>query len=528
MEHMTTDILIIGAGAAGLRAAADAAASGQRTLVVSKLPPGLGTSTIMSGGAMAGHSQGGSTEGHRNATLAAGRGFNQADLLEVFVAEAPSRLQELVDWGLKSTAKYGGLFSHGKAGALGRGMIDCLWAKAASRGAQSLAGVMVWHISFDRQGGRVLAFHPKRNQWLLIRSKAVVLASGGASALYLYHDNPQRMMGEGYTLALEAGATLQDMEFAQFFPLALAEPGKPLHLFPPSLEVVGSLKNTKGEDIHHKYNLTELPAARKARDKLSQALFREISQGQETFIDLRGVTKEEWCADPFAAELWDQLAVKCKATERKLRITPAAHFFVGGATIDPDCNTSVPGFFICGEAAGGVHGANRMGGNALTETIVFGARAGISARQWAENAPAVEDARPGRDLEALVPPQGGPDQAASAAQLKERLKQTMWQEAGIIRTEESLNRAARELARIKEEADGLGLDQDPRKTPQVLELKLGVRTAQLIVAFALRRQESRGVSFRQDFPEQDDQNWLKRSYVRLNEKSEQEWTFGPA
>ena len=353
MEHMTTDILIIGAGAAGLRAAADAAASGQRTLVVSKLPPGLGTSTIMSGGAMAGHSQGGSIEGHRNATLAAGRGFNQADLLEVFVAEAPSRLQELVDWGLKSTAKFGGLFSYGKAGALGRGMIDCLWAKAASRGARSLAGVMVWHISFDRQGGRVLAFHPKQNQWLLIRSKAVVLATGGASALYLYHDNPQRMMGEGYTLALEAGATLQDMEFAQFFPLALAEPGKPLHLFPPSLEVVGSLINTKGEDIHKKYNLTELPAARKARDKLSQALFREISQGQETFIDLRGVTKEEWCADPFAAELWDQLAVKCKATERKLRITPAAHFFVGGATIDPDCNTAVPGFFICGEAAGG-------------------------------------------------------------------------------------------------------------------------------------------------------------------------------
>ncbi len=528
MQSMTTDILIIGAGAAGLRAAADAAVSGQRTLIVSKLPPGLGTSTIMSGGAMAGHSQGDSTEGHRKATLAAGRGFNQADLLEVFVAEAPARLQELVDWGLKSTSKYGGLFSHGKAGALGRGMIDCLWAKAASLGARSLSGLMVWRISFDDRGGVVLAFQPGRNDWVAIRAKAVALASGGASALYLHHDNPQRMMGEGYALALEAGARLQDMEFAQFFPLTLAEPGKPCHLFPPSLELLGPLKNSKGEEIHEKYGLDELPAARKARDKLSQALFREIAQDQEIFIDLRGVSRDDWCADPFAAEMWDQLAVRRRAVKQPLRVTPAAHFFIGGVTIDPDCNTGVPGFFACGEAAGGVHGANRMGGNALTETIVFGARAGASARRWAEKTPTVPESGPDPEFLGLIPAQGGPNQTLRATELKERLKRIMWREAGIIRTQESLNRAALELSEIKAEADQLGMDPDPKKSAQVLELKLGVKTAQLIVTSALRRQESRGVAFRQDFPDQDDENWRKRSYVRLDQNGEQKWTFGPA
>ncbi len=528
LEKISTDILIIGAGAAGLRAAVSAAQTGQKTLIVSKLPPGLGTSTLMSGGAMAGYSEEGETEAHRAATLAAGRNFNQADLLEVFTSEAPARLRELVDWGLDSKAQGGGLYSYGKAGSLGRGMIDCIWSKASSLGARCLSGLVVWHLALDRRGAEALAYHPGRSGWLSLRAKCIVLATGGASALYLHHDNPQRMMGEGYALALGAGARLQDMEFAQFFPLSLAEPKKPRHLFPPSLELLGPLKNDLGEEIHEKYGLKELPAALKARDKLSQALFREMSQGHPVSIDLREVTKEDWCRDPFAVHMWDLLAIRCQALERPLLVAPAAHFFIGGVSIDPDCASSVPGLFACGEVAGGVHGANRRGGNALTETIVFGARAGASAGRWAGNMPHPPEQSIVGDLSGLLPGPGGPGDAKRAGELKKRLKEVMWHEAGIIRSRESLDRADLELTRIQEEADGLGLGAEPKKVHQVLELKLGLKTARLIVHSARRRQESRGVAFREDFPEPDDRNWLKRSYVQANENGVPEWTFGPA
>ena len=431
-----------------------------------------------------------------------------------------------MDWGLPSMAQGGGLYSYGKAGAMGRGMIDCIWEKASSLGAKSLSGLVVWRLACDEQGAEALAF--RKGEWLRLRAKCAVLASGGASALYLHHDNPQRMMGEGYALALEAGARLQDMEFAQFFPLTLAEPKSPCHLFAPSLELLGPLKNEKGEEIHEKYGLEELPASLKARDRLSQALFREMSQGYPVSIDLRGVSPEQWNRDPFAAQLWDQLAVGCRALERPLRVAPAAHFFIGGVTIDPDCNTSVPGLFACGEVTGGLHGANRRGGNALTETIVFGARAGESAARWAQSRP--RPGGPGRTWEEYgpLPGPGRPSDIQQAGELKKSLKEVMWQEAGIIRNRESLDRAAQKIQEMTRQARELGLGDDPKKSSRVLELCLGLRAAELIVGSAARRQESRGVAFRDDFPDQDDQNWLKRSYVTLNKKGGLEWSFGPA
>lgn len=526
MEKQNPEILIIGCGAAGLRAAIEARESGLEVLVVSKHPAGKGTSTLLSGGAFSGFPKDFTREVHRARTTAAGRGLNQADLLDAFITDAPNRLQELVDWGLPSETYQGTLVTDGNAPALGQGILTCLYERAKGLGVTFLSGQVVWRIIPRASGFLVPTWSVPQGCWLPITARSVILATGGPSGLYKRHDNPRRMMGDGYILALDAGATLQDLEFVQFFPLAMAEKKRPMFLIPPSLELLGPMTNQKGEDIHAKYNLKERPAALKARDHLSQALFQEIEIDRgEVTLDLRGVSKDDWCVHPFAAQLWDLLAIRCEALEKPLRIAPAAHFFMGGVSITPDCTTTVPGLFACGEVAGSLHGANRMGGNALTETIVFGARAGHSAAEW------VKDQSSGiavsiEDLDGFLPSGGGRDQKPSP--LKNRLKEIMWSLVGIVRSEEGLREAAEKVEELAVEVRKLNLPGDPLDMAEYLELVFAVRLAPLIIRSALRRQESRGAHFRLDFPQTDDTHWLKRTLVSLDPDGGEKWAFKPA
>ncbi|MBW1713664.1 MAG: FAD-binding protein, partial [Deltaproteobacteria bacterium] len=462
MDHLRVEVLVIGCGAAGLRAAIAAREAGRQVIVVSKLPEGKGTVTVMSGGAFQGVGRDFGPERHRASTLAAGRGINQQDLVETLTSQAPARLEEMLGWGLSAEIYRGLMVVDGKYPALGAGLIRCLSGRAQELGVRFLAGLVVARMAFIDGLASVLAYSMTRSQWLGIMAKAVVLASGGASALYLRHDNPQRMMGEGYSLALEAGASLKDMEFSQCYPLVTAQPGLPMILIPPRLEILGQLANERGEDIHHKYRLTELPAAEKARDRLSQALFREVYVcRRQVTMDLTRIDKEAWCSHPFSAAAWDLLVRRCGALERPLPVAPAAHFFMGGVRIDSRGRTKVPGLFACGEVAGGVHGANRQGGNALTEAIVFGARAGQAAAVWAGQQPPAEvKTRP--DNLSLTPPASGAGPArATAAEVKQRLKEVMWLQGGLWRSREGLNRAASTLARIRQEADRLSLSGQP-------------------------------------------------------------------
>ena len=366
MERMETEILVIGGGAAGLRAAVEARTAGHDVLVVSKHPDGRGTSTLVSGGAFTGFPQDFSPEDHLARTLAAGRGLNQMDLVEVFVREAPMRLRELLAWGLSAKGHTGSLISDGRPPAIGQGIFDCLIPRARGLGIRFQAGLVVWRI-VPRDGGFVsLAWSVSQGRWLLFASRSVVLATGGLSGLFQRHDNPFRMMGEGYVMALDAGATLQDMEFTQFYPLVLAEPDQPKYLFPPSLEMLGPLTNESGENIHEKYQLRERPAAAKARDRLSQALFREIEvEGSEVTLNLTGVSQEDWCRNSFAGQMWGIFTGRCRALEKPLKVAPAAHFVMGGVSIDADCTTSVPGFFVCGEGRGRAPRRQSSGGQCL-------------------------------------------------------------------------------------------------------------------------------------------------------------------
>lgn len=528
METSKVDVLVVGAGAAGLRAAIEAAKEGSSVLLLCKGAPGGGTSTVLSGGVFRGALQGGNPGAHRLDTLRAGRGLNKIPLVEILVQESPARLQELLDWGLQGETRGGFLFASGAAPVWGKPIIECLTAKAFQAGVRFMGSTMLASICPAEAGLGALAYRVKDGKWLGFACKALVLATGGAAALYARHDNPQSMLGQGHCLALEAGAELQDMEFVQFYPLGLAEPGLPSLLIPPRLADKGLLSNGQGEDILLKYGILERPAAERARDKLSQAIFSELREQGEVWLDLRRVSKREWLEDPLSASSFHLLGERFGGFRRPLRVAPMAHFHMGGISTEEHGATNVPGLFAAGEAAGGLHGANRLGGNALAETLVFGARAGMRAATWAKNPKKFQDVGPllEKALQRLFF-SSGRSWAQGPREGLERLRKCMWEKGGILRNRQGLQEALALLEESGREPKLLPDSSKPLELARRLGLGMGIRTAVLILKAALKREESRGAHFREDFPQQDDQNWLGHLKVKVDEKGSQNWSFHP-
>ena len=220
MEHIFCDVLVVGSGAAGLRAAISAKQKGLDVCVISKQAPGKATCTILSAGVFAGTEKNKSPGHHLRRTLQAGRGINQQELVKVLVEESPMRLNELKKWGINAEFHRGNLFCKGRAPYRGREIVQCLLTKNETLGTQFISGQLVTDLKPLEGAFGVLAYSPGVDKWLTIGTKSVILATGGAGALYLRHDNPKRMLGDGYVLALKAGVVLQDMEFVQFYPLA--------------------------------------------------------------------------------------------------------------------------------------------------------------------------------------------------------------------------------------------------------------------------------------------------------------------
>jgi len=527
MDCVQCDVLVIGSGAAGLRAAIAAAQSGVRVMVVSKTLPGMATSTLLSGGAFAGAGEGLTPEEHRDRTLQAGRGINQPGLVEVLVTEGPGRLRELLEWGMRGIVVQGYLHALGRPPVWGKEIVRCLVERARAMKVRFLSGLIVVRVAAREGGVAAVAFGGKEGKWVAVEAGAIVLATGGGGGLYQRHDNPQRMLGDGYALALEAGAQLQDMEFVQFYPLGLAEPGAPPLLIPPHVADHGRLANSRGEEILVKYGIHERPAAIRARDRLSQALFRESHrEGQEVWLDLRQVSRDTWEEDPLSASTRDLLGERHRAGHQPIRVAPMAHFFMGGVSVDPVGASSVPGLYVAGETAGGVHGANRMGGNALTETLVFGARAGEAAARWAGDPQGKARGLMEELQEAMVPMNATGDRP-KASQLRARLRKILWEDGGILRDEAGLGRVMRDVEGIRGELGEDRLPQDAREAERILELRLAVRTASLILQAALRREESRGAHFREDFPKPDDERWLGHQKVSLSPEGAEVWSFEP-
>jgi succinate dehydrogenase/fumarate reductase flavoprotein subunit len=363
-----------------------------------------------------------------------------------------------------------------------------------------------------------VGFHKRNGKVFSIRSGSTVLATGGAGSIYAQTDNAPGATGDGYALALDAGLELMDMEFVQFYPLVYAGSGHAHMILPAFFADFGKITNRLGEDIKEKYDLRERPVAIVSRDRLSQALFREVSEGNGfdgtiqldlRNVDIRGV--------PGGELVESSLKKKISYDTQPVRIVPACHHTMGGIVTDEYGHTELKHLYAIGEVAGGIHGANRMGGNALCEALVFGKTAVESA---AANRPT---GRSESTYESLVNDivrrrfQYGETDAgkASVISVMKTLKRILWDCVGIIRSKDSLKKGIADiegvLDRLKERKAG-----DPGDLKRLLECRNAVLSGRAVAVSALERKESRGSHFREEFLEEDT-NWCKHIHVKMQD-----------
>jgi len=346
--------------------------------------------------------------------------------------------------------------------------------------------------------------------FMTISAKCIILATGGYSHVYHRTSNVPGITGDGLALAYELGVPLMDLEFVQFYPSGMGKYGNKM-LFYEVLVLDGGarLKNAKGEDIITKHNLDDPMAL--TRDRLSRAMASEIFSGLDVdggvLLDLSPVKDDD------LKSMSGLIPLRWIAEKKEITVAPTTHFCMGGVMINEQAETAQPGLFAAGEVCAGVHGANRLAGNALAEVFVMGSIAGRNAAKKAKgiDMPKIPAGmlKEERDRMVFNPPRAG----EGVRTLTEALKKAMWTGAGVIRDSGSLEKV---LSRI-EELKSTGIDS-PRKNigdlKKYLELQNMLLLSDMICRAALLRTESRGSHYRKEFPKEDNINWLKNIIVR--------------
>ena len=525
MPFPHADVLILGSGLAGLSTAVNCRREGLHVLVCSKSHPGIGSCSAISQGYFRACTDTFTLTEHKRITLQAGKGLNDLDKVENLATNAAQDVLDLQNFGIPLEVRAKGYDCQAqKLGQEGLCITKPMTKYAKSLGVSFHSPFFAWRIAVqnDRAIG-VWGFEPGSNQPRLLTSRCVIFATGGAGAIYAHTDNPQGMIGDGFALGLAAGLPLMDMEFVQFYPLCTGK-GRTKRVLPSLLGEVGILENVHGEDIVSKYSIQPRPLARAARDELCQAMAMEAEAGL-TFSDgklrLRVQQKDSvWqkAQEMFglhqidAIKSWtDQLIAVHRGN---IPVRPAAHFFMGGiATRADGGSSSLQGFFAVGEVAGGLHGANRLGGNALAETVVFGRISAAGATQVVKN---LQDPNwskleiPAQYLNTPVT-----NQELNYSSLRFELQKLLWRDAGIIRSAKSLRRALQELDDLAERIERHTASS--RHWIKALELANMLLVAQTIIRAALARVESRGSHYRSDYPDTD-QAWNKHIFQRLEDK----------
>ncbi len=522
METLTTDVLVIGSGLAGLLSALEAEKAGLRVLVVGKFAIGMGTNTSLANGAFTVSNSHFSKEDHLRATLESGKGLNEATRVKTLVEKGPDAIRKLEDYGIPVLEKKMGYIvarPEGSSQLPGCLLIKPLVARLKDGSIKLLPGLIVFDLVVEE--GEVQGAFGFLNDGkpCLIHSKVVLLSTGGAGAIYRRNDNQRSILGDGYTLALRAGLPVLDLEFVQFYPLVLGEPRLSCFLLYPPYPKEARLLGEKGEDLLEKFNMGRdlNQAVIKERDRFSIALYR-ASQVGDVFFDLTQVRREEWERYPLNFLRKSRFPFQ----ERAFLVSPAVHFFMGGVEIDENGKTSLPGLFAAGEVVWGAHGANRLGGNALTEGAVFGIIAGRSAAEYAlQKGPDPgpppsfsEDFMKKWDRKVqhyLRKRRGTFDPPGN---LLKELKDLAWRYAGPERAEESLKEGLDRLAAVERQIEKVypAILKDLFKKRDLENVALLLKA---ILKGSLLRTESRGSFFRKDFPDQDDRNWLKHTCCRL-------------
>jgi succinate dehydrogenase/fumarate reductase flavoprotein subunit len=511
---MSKRVIIIGAGLAGLMAAHAAQRQGAAVLVVDRGPIGLGTNSALANGVMSGPSERYRAEDFVRDTLRAGGGLNRTSRVRLLAREAPSGFQILRAVGIPLRERGTQRTVASPDPSVIPGVT--LMRKLADhvRGldnVHTLPGFCVTELlcrdgrvcgirGFNRQGGQ-----------LEIEAPAVVLATGGAGAIYQRHDNQKRIMGQGYSLAAQAGLDLLDMEFVQFYPLVLADPGLPALIVYPPFAREAKLTGASGVDILEKHGLADVnDAIVKKRDLFSALLYEEVRAGG-VFLDLREVPSAAWDVHPLA--IFKRLRFPFR--EKPVAVSPAVHFMMGGVRAAETGETDMNGLFACGEILWGLHGANRLGGNALTECIVTGALAGRFAAERALGSvpvPACTDR-----AKQVARPEGAGG-LADYRDIRGRLRDAAWSGAGIVRAEGTMREALSSLEKIEERLGRLA-PQTVRERLLDCDLRAGALTLKAILQAGIGRKESRGSFLRSDHTGQDDAGWRRNSCLKYDEGS---------
>jgi succinate dehydrogenase/fumarate reductase flavoprotein subunit len=518
MQIMDSDVLIIGSGIAGLRAALEVSKSGRQALLLSKGPLGKANNTYLAGGLFAFGAESADVRAHIDKTLKSGRGLNNLALVEEFAKWAPLMVRELQEMGMGGTMHKMGLVTRQSSLIGGPKITPPLIRACQELGVQYLDGIMVTDlVTQDQSCIGAIGFQKRTGVVLGFPSRAVVLATGGAGAIYSQNNNAPGSTGDGYALALEAGLELMDMEFVQFYPLVRAKGGQARMIVPAVLADLGKITNRLGEDLKEKYDLREKPIALASRDRLARALFQEISEGNgidgAIYLDLREVKD---AAIPFNKKAIEILKRNLLYHVAPVKIAPACHHTMGGLCVDVTGRTQTRGLFAAGEVVGGIHGANRMGGNALSESLVFGSLAARSAVECADSRPSLKHFQDTvEEIACKTFARSFMENSTpfTARPLTAKLGRILWEKAGILRDESSLKESIDGIDSVFRELEGHGAI-NPLDLFRVFECRNATLSARAIAVSALKRTESRGSHYRKDFPKENE-DWLKHIYVRM-------------
>lgn len=518
-QTIQTDLLVIGGGAAGIRAAIEARRKNIQVLVISTSNVGSGNnSAISQGGFSAVDPQDprDSLDLFYQDTFRAGYGLSRPFLVRKLVEGAWTEAKELETMGVVFQKDSSGDYIRvGRGGHSvprrlatpthnGMALLSPLWKYAQGIQISSLNGVKA--VRLLQQNGQVSGalLVNRQSEWLAVAAKAIILATGGGGALFPKHNNVPSATGEGYVLAYEAGLPLQDLEFVQFTLKTQKEPGIASRIPPIEFLLLHGavLRNPRGQSLEEaqgrKLALT--------RDALTRNVAQEIRQNpaNEKFIlldlkDLHPEVRREFSPLP----------------EQLMKVYPAVHYFMGGVRVEKDLTTPLSGLFAAGEVMGGIQGANRLGGNALAEAFVFGSLAGSLAAQFVQKSGKeflFQKHRTLQEWKQMVDSLGG-TREGNLPELGTELQSILGECLGVIRHQEAMERGRCRFQRLKQTF--AEIDFQPLKNGwEVSTLRSKILVAEMILQSALTREESRGAHVREDFPDQDDKNWLCNICVR--------------
>ncbi len=548
-EH---DVLIIGAGGAGLRAAIEALAQGASVGVVCKSLLGKAHTVMAEGGiaaAMANVDRSDDWRTHFRDTMRGGKFLNNWRMAQLHAQEAPERVRELEQWGaLFDRTADGDILQRAFGGhsfkrlchvgdRTGLEMIRTLQDRGVHQGIDVYMECAITRLLKD--GDRVagaFGYWRENGRFVVFKAKSVVIATGGIGKAWRITSNSWEYTGDGMALAYDAGAELMDMEFVQFHPTGM--------VWPPGVQGIlvteavrgegGVLRNKDGERFMERYDPERVDLS--TRDVVARAIYTEAKEGRGTehggaYLDISHKPAEYVKKKlPSMYHQFRELA-DVDITKGPMEVGPTCHYMMGGIRVDAEtAQSSLPGLFAAGEAAAGLHGANRLGGNSLSDLLVFGRRAGLAAAAHANQVrtPSVDDGQVDQGTREMLEPfeRGDGD---SPYDVHRDLQETMQNYVGIFRSEEDLMQGLFEIQNLKERASKVHVDGSRLFNPGwhlARDLKSLLTVSEAVALSALERKESRGAHSRIDFPQYDEQ-WSKLNNIISRDREAMRLSHAP-